>query len=55
MPQQFIDDLIFDLNISDKDLSKSPASAKLFSILPNDPSLSNDDKEAFHTNVAKLL
>ena len=52
---QFIDDLVSDLSISDSDLSKSPASAKLFNILPSDPSLSNDDKEAFHTSVAKLL
>ena len=54
MPQ-FIEDIISDMNISKKDLSKTPASSKLFNIKPNDPLLGIDEKDNFHTNVAKLL
>jgi hypothetical protein len=54
MPQ-FIDDIISDMNINKNDLSKTPASSKLFNIKPNDPLLGIDEKDNFHTNVAKLL
>lgn len=54
MPQ-FIDDIISDMQIGKDDVSNTPASTKLFNILDNDELLSDDERERFHTNVAKLL
>ena len=54
MPQ-FIDDLISDMKLGPGDFSKTPASSKLFNIISDDELLSDDERERFHTNVAKLL
>jgi hypothetical protein len=54
MPQ-FIDDLVSDMQLGPGDFSKTPASSKLFNIISNDELLSDDERERFHTNVAKLL
>jgi hypothetical protein len=54
MPQ-FIDDIIADMNISPQDRSLTPASSKLFNIKTDDVPLSSEEKEVFHTIVAKLL
>jgi len=54
MPQ-FIEDLISDMQLGSGDFSKTPASSKLFNIVVDDELLSDDERERFHTNVAKLL
>lgn len=50
----YIDQVIEEMGIKDEIIS-TPAAAKLFDIDESSETLSDDDKEAFHTSVAKLL
>ena len=54
MPQ-FINDVLNEMKIGSEDTSKSPASNKLFEVLEKDTKLSDQERELFHTSVAKLL
>lgn len=54
MPR-FIEDIISDMQIGKDDVHNSPVSTKCFNNLDYDELLSDDERERFRTNVAKLL